>query len=80
MAAHKFEVQALVALRGKKILAICFLGSEDFAQRFNWPFDEKIRAVFLASHVTFLAKFWGHRGTLGGFFGSNVPLALLIDP
>ena len=40
-AAQKFELQALVAPTGKKILAIYFLGSEYFAQRFNravfWP-------------------------------------------
>ena len=34
-AAHEFELQALVAPRGKKIFAICFFGSEYFAQRFN---------------------------------------------
>ena len=47
LAAQKFELQALVALRGKKILAICFLGSEYFAQRFNSPVDENGHKNFL---------------------------------
>ena len=38
-ASHKFELQALVAPREDMILAICFLSSEYFAQRFNRPFD-----------------------------------------
>ena len=29
--------------------------------------------------IHFLAKKWGYREELGGVFGSNVPLALLID-
>ena len=35
------EFGTLVAPRGKKIFAICFLGSDKFAQRFNRPFDKK---------------------------------------
>ena len=46
LAAHKFELQALVALRVKKILAICFLGSEYFAQRLNEPLDENGKQKF----------------------------------
>ena len=35
---------------------------------------------FLATQVTFLAKFWGYSWELAGVFGINVPVALLIDP
>ena len=45
-ATHKLELQALVAPRGDMILAICFLGSEYFAQRFYWPFDKKKTKFF----------------------------------
>ena len=58
-AAHKFELQALVAPSGEKILAICFLGSEYFAKRFNRPFDKKTKKnyrVFCTLKRTFLAQ------------------------
>ena len=75
--------QTLVAQRGKQILAIYFSGSEYFAQRLNWFFDENVQksylGPFLATWVTFFALFGSYGGDLGGTFGSNVPLALLID-
>ena len=77
LAAHKFGLQTLIPQKGKKILAIC-LGY--FAQNFNQPFDENGQTKFLATQVTLLAKFWGYSWELTGVFGSNVPLALLIDP
>ena len=40
------ELQALVAPRKKKIFAFCFLGSDLFAQRFNWPFDKNGQIFF----------------------------------
>ena len=60
-----------------------FSGSEYFAQRLNWFFDENVQksylGPFLATWVTFFALFGSYGGDLGGTFGSNVPLALLID-
>ena len=40
LAAHKIELQTLVDPRGNKIMAICFLSLEYFAQMFNRPFDK----------------------------------------
>ena len=44
------------------------------------PIELSWTAKKLATQVTFLAKFWGYSWELTGVFGSNVPLALLIDP
>ena len=71
LATHKFKLQALVASRGIKVLAICFLGLDYFALRFNQSGDkngQKIFDQFLTFLVKFPAKFWGYRGALGGFF------------
>ena len=59
------------------------MGSEYFAQRFDRPVDEngqKKFTDFLTTQVTFLADFWGYKWAYEGIFGSNVPLALLVDP
>ena len=83
LAAHKFKLQALVASRGIKVLAICFLGLDYFALRFNQSGDkngQKKFDQFLTFSVKFSAKFWGYRGALGGFFWPKCSLALLIDP
>ena len=56
------ELQALVAPRKKKIFAFCFLGSDLFAQRFNWPFDKnwkKIWPIFWSPG----GCFWPKRGS-----------------
>ena len=71
MAAHEFELQALLTpIRRHKNLQSVFLGSKDFALRFNRSFDKigpkKFLAVFwpLLSHFSF-TKFGGYRGELG---------------
>ena len=58
----KFKLQALVAPRGKKILAICFFGSEYFAGRFNRSFDKnpKIIRVLLYSKKDVFGQKWGY--------------------
>ena len=33
----------------------------------------------LTTQMLFLADFWGYRWAYGGIFGSNIPLALLVD-
>ena len=83
MDAHIFELQTLLANSCVKNLAVCFLGSKYFAQRCNrllTKMGKKNLAVFLATQVTLLAKFWGYIVELESVFGSNVPLTLLIDP
>ena len=59
-------------------MAICFLGTEYFAQRFNRPFD-KIR-VFLYHKKDVFGQKMECRGEVGEDFDSNVPQAVLIDP
>ena len=61
----------------KKKNLVFFLGFEYFAQR---PFDKNGQKIFLARRETLLAKKGGYSGELGGVLGSNVPLAMLIDP
>ena len=84
MAAHKLELQAFVASRSKKIFLFCFLGLEYFVQRFNQPVDkngQKFFDPFFDPPGDFFGqKKGGYWGELGGVFGSNAPLALLIDP
>ena len=65
------------------ILAICFLGSEYFAQRFSQHFHkapQKIFRVFLYPKKNVFDQKWGYMWKLVGVFGSNVPQAVLIDP
>ena len=59
-------------------MAIYFLGTEYFAQRFNRPFD-KIR-VFLYHKKDVFGQKMECRGEVVEDFGSNVPQAVLIDP
>ena len=73
MAAHKFELQAHVAPRGKKMQIIFFFGSEYFAQRFNQHVNENGQTKLPITQVTVLADFWGCRWEYGGIFDSNVP-------
>ena len=63
--ASPFELQALVAPRGKKILAICFLGLEYFSQRFNRPFDKDAKNKVLTLFWTPRGTFWPKKGVIG---------------
>ena len=58
---------------------ICFLGSEDFAQRFNRPFDENYQKTFLGrflkTQVTILADFCEYGWAYGGIFSIKHDLA-----
>ena len=60
-----------------------FLGLEYFAQRFNQPVDESGKK-YLTDFSTPEERFWPKNGVIGvikgDLLGSNVPLALLIDP
>ena len=60
MAAHKFELQALVAPRRKKMFVIFILGLEYLALRFHRPLDKK-GEHFLDTFFDppLLAKKWG---------------------
>ena len=52
-------------------------------KKFSWPFLPPTKGCQVlppCTQVTFSAKFWGSRLEPVGVFGSNVPLALLIDP
>ena len=60
-------------------MAICFWGSEYFAQRFNRPFD-KIRVFLYPKNDVFGQNKMGCKGGVGEDFDSNVPQAVLIDP
>ena len=60
LAAHKFELQTLLAPRREKILAICFLGSEYYA--LNRPFDEN-------GQKRFGPFFWPTFGVIVGSWG-----------
>ena len=49
--------------------------------KFNLPFDKNGDKKFFDPQRTFVAKKkWGYRWELAGVFGSNIPLALPIDP
>ena len=81
-APHKFELQAVVAPRGNKILAICFWLRNILARGLFGLLTKmaKKNYRFLSPSVKFSAKCWGYRWGHVGIFGSNVPLVLLIDP
>ena len=53
----KFELQALVAPRRKKVFLICFWGLEYFALRFNRPFDKNGPNQFLTLSFILLGTF-----------------------
>ena len=63
----------------KKDFFNLFFGFRIFCQEIWSAFWQRWQKKLISS-VIFSAKFWGYRGALGFFFGSNVPLALLIDP
>ena len=72
-AAHKLELQALVAPRRKNIFKIFFWGLTYLAQRFNRIFEEKKRKkIWRGIFLPLKGCFWPKKR------GLNVPLAVLI--
>ena len=67
----------------KKIILICFFSLNILPQgliALLTKFDKKYLTVILTTPVIFSAKIWGYGWEVTGFFGSIVPLALLINP